>query len=292
MRTAFLVACLSLTGACVLPRSETGPAGPPGLPVAAKDGAQGPVHLERVVSVGPDEVVLETRLRADGTLPEAERIVVDRRGLVQSRRREAAATPLPPSANGPRLPWHHANLTVRAHRDGADMVVELLEKGDPRAVPLARIPGAGDVVLGALAVGPGAPPSVAALSWTSRTSDIDVEGVAILDLVRGRARLALEHGLDAHRDRRFAEAARSFARALAIDDHYADAAYDLAAALAREGQPERALTYLGRALDLAPKRLRVAAAIDPDLDSLRALPAFRRLVGPGADAVRTPSGPR
>ena len=69
---------------------------------------------------------------------------------------------------------------------------------------------------------------------------------------------------------------------LALDENPEDAsaAYNLACALARLGQTERALTYLGLAVDLDRRRLSVIAATDPDLDPLRELSAFRRLFDP------------
>ena len=160
-----------------------------------------------------------------------------------------------------------------------------LSRGGHHAV-LARLPDADAVTLGDVVLGPGDPATLAVLPWRARQGAIEVEGLAVLDLRRGRARLEVEAGLDAHRRRDFATARDRFAAAAHLDPTYANAAYDLACALARLGRPAEALPWLRRAFALAPHRLRRLAAEDPDLDPLRGDPAFRRLAGPGSGRRR------
>ena len=287
MRRPFLVRpavagalCGVLLGAagCAMPLGERTNCRLPGLPVVARQGDDGPVHRQRLVSVGADRVVLVEQVLADGRPPSRWRLTLDRRGTVLSRTALPTTTPLRANPPGHPLPVTTGERTLGATRRGGTVRVTLA--GDGHQAVLARLPDAGAVTLGQVVLGPGDPATLAVLPWRARHGAIEVEGLAVLDLRRGHARLEVEAGLAAHRRRDFARARDLFATATRRDPTYADAAYDLACALVRLGRGAEALPWLRRAFDLAPHRLRRLAAEDPDLDPLRGNPTFRRLAGP------------
>jgi tetratricopeptide (TPR) repeat protein len=75
----------------------------------------------------------------------------------------------------------------------------------------------------------------------------------------------------------FAQALGWYKRALGIDPDFGDAYYNMACVYALDGQPELALRYLQIA---AVNGYATSEGIDedPDLASLRELPAYRALV--------------
>jgi len=76
---------------------------------------------------------------------------------------------------------------------------------------------------------------------------------------------------------RFEEAERHYQKALALDPDRPKPLYNLACLYALMGKNEEAIGYLDKAIKLAPV-LREDAWGDSDLDSLREIPEFRKLV--------------
>lgn len=277
MRGPFLVA-MALVAGCATPLSERADPRLPGLPVVAPGGDRGPVHRQRLVAITSDRVVLLERVRADGRPVRVDRVTVDPTGRVVARTPLSPSTPLPPRRTGRALPARIGDLTLRATRERGTIALRL---GDGhRSVVVGRLADAARLAIGPLVTGPGKPPDLAGLSWRAGRGAIDVEGIAVVDLRRGRAHLALEAGLADHQKGDEAAARRHFRAALALDPTYADAAYDLACVLVHLGRRKAALTWLRLAFRLAPRRLRVLAAGDPDLDPIRQDPGYRALARP------------
>lgn len=272
-----LSACASWPGADQVPALK-------GFPVAAAQGGEGPWHLQRVEEMETDRVVIAERVESDGRRPQLYRLTLDSKGQVVVR--EALPTShwdQPPNLEAilP-LPWRGPRWAVESSLHEGSHVVSLIDRQDIDAgkIVLAVVPRAEDVVIRGLRFGPGHPPLIAALEWVSAGEGYRLEGVLVLDLRAGRADLMERRGLVVHRQHRYTASAALFRLALDENPEDASAAYNLACALARLGQTERALTYLGLAVDLDRLRLSVVAARDPDLDPLRELSAFRRLFDP------------
>ncbi|MBI3178363.1 MAG: tetratricopeptide repeat protein [Deltaproteobacteria bacterium] len=92
------------------------------------------------------------------------------------------------------------------------------------------------------------------------------------------ARLVAARGYAAHSAGRYEDAARDFAKALALDPTAAETAYNLACAQARLGLTNAALASLEEALARGGARLRALARVDPDLEPLRVLPEVQTMI--------------
>lgn len=91
-----------------------------------------------------------------------------------------------------------------------------------------------------------------------------------------------QRGLAQHRAGAYSDAERWFAGALAVEPTHVMSRYNLACTTARLGYPERALAELATLLQLATPAQAAArrsrARVDPDLATVRRLPAFQTLV--------------
>ena len=177
MRRPFLVRpavagalCGALPGAagCAMPLGERTDRRLPGLPVVARQGDDGPVHRQRLVSVGADRVVLVEQVLADGRPPSRWRLTLDRRGTVLSRTALPTTTPLGANPPGHPLPATTGERTLGATRRGGTVRVTLA--GDGHQAVLARLPDAGAVTLGQVVLGPGDPATLAVLPGAPATA--------------------------------------------------------------------------------------------------------------------------
>jgi tetratricopeptide (TPR) repeat protein len=78
--------------------------------------------------------------------------------------------------------------------------------------------------------------------------------------------------------KKYAEAIPDYQEAIRLNPDYDPALFNLACAYSLIGKGELALPHLERAIRLKPEN-REAAIKDKDFDSLRLLPAFKKLVG-------------
>jgi tetratricopeptide (TPR) repeat protein len=281
-----MLALLLLLQGCVLAEGPARHAALPGFPVAAPGEAEGPRHRQVAVAFAGETVHLVETLESDGRASRAFLTQVDRHGEIVAREpatedaletEPLAARPLPFLAGPFRVTARPVDGRIEIHLTEADPEGE-------RSVRLAVLPRARATSVHGL-VAPPAPdddlPPLAAVSWESAEGGARVEGILVLDLRAGRARLHQKRGLAAHRAGAHPVAAAHFLAAWRLDPSDPLGAYNLACALTALGQHERALSYLDRAVALDPLRIRVFAAKDPDLDPLRDHPAFAAIVGPG-----------
>lgn len=91
------------------------------------------------------------------------------------------------------------------------------------------------------------------------------------------ARLLNQRALNAHRAKKFADAARDFEAAFTAQPSFAQASFNLACARARLQQTEAALAALEAALSVDRATFAAKARADLDLAPLRELPRFKTL---------------
>jgi tetratricopeptide (TPR) repeat protein len=154
------------------------------------------------------------------------------------------------------------DLTV-VLRDATDRVVvaRLAPEPEPDAYAWLASPGRERIAL------------TARYEGTPRVVDLRV-----IDLRKGEARLLAKRGFAAYRDRDYREAASTWREALSLDPEAADVLYNLACAMALQGEPERALGPLQAAIEHGGGRYREIARKDTDLESLWENEQFARIV--------------
>lgn len=282
MRTPFVALWLISVISC-LPQARSGDL--PGFPLAAPGESEGPVHIQRILHLERDAVVVMDELAADGRPTREALLRIDRRGRVVERMEPPPTEPdgAPPKPEP--LPAAVGGNSIEARE--ADGRFEIFLRGDdahPIEVKMGALPRARSTRIEGVFLGPDTgeeAPDIAALAWRSSEDAAEVRGALVLDLANARAWMEQKRGLKAHLAGDYHEAADRFSSAWRTDPEDPLGAYNLACALARLGQEERALTYLWKAIDMDGPRIRVFAARDPDLDSLRSHPDFAAVAGPG-----------
>ncbi len=283
MRTCFTVFWLVAILGCLNQPGHQRSSPLPGFPLAASGEAEGPHHRQSLIEIKDDKVRLVDWLQSDGRPERRFLLEIDRYGTVIDRTLLSNGPSFiePPFSS---LPYIMDGYVVEQRRRRGRFEVWLHREEDSAVrTKLAMLPRARSTRLEGLASGPenDGGPNLAVLAWVSEEGDTQVRGMLVLDLIAARASLYRKEGLSAYAKGKLEAAAELFLTAFSVDPEEPLGAYNLALALIRLGQPERALEYLEKAVELDGPRIRVMAARDPEMDPLRSHPDFGAIAGPG-----------